>query len=409
MNYQYLMHYISCRLHTIIKRYPLLPSSCPLPSLVPDESFCSRYAFTDASFLTEEILRTFYTAAARKFPLLLTVNYSLIYASVPTPEGLFVVGPVRFSSSASLKTALTASKMPKDFPETAALCDFTDFADCVLLIYNSFQENFLNRDTLLFQNVVPLISPEETQQKLADLIFHNQEMAVTHNPYDQELREFSSIENGDLEMLQKSFEEDYPGQLGTLSENPLRQLKNLGIVVTTLACRASIRGGVLPEIAYSLSDIHIQKLDSMQNPAALYPLIRTFEMEYARLVQDLKKQTSQQKKREGNPTVEQCKDYIFKHLHEKTRIPDIARELYLNPNYLSNLFRRHEGISIVDFVAQEKFKLVKNLLTYSNYSYIEIASYLGFSSQSHLGKQFKAQTGMTLKQYRDKYHVREFL
>ncbi|MFQ9939437.1 MAG: helix-turn-helix domain-containing protein [Blautia hansenii] len=147
----------------------------------------------------------------------------------------------------------------------------------------------------------------------------------------------------------------------------------------------------------------------MQNPAALYPLIRTFEMEYARLVQDLKKQTSQQKKREGNPTVEQCKDYIFKHLHEKIRIPDIARELYLNPNYLSNLFRRHEGISIVDFVAQEKLKLVKNLLTYSNYSYIEIASYLGFSSQSHLGKQFKAQTGMTLKQYRDKYHVREFL
>ena len=125
-------------------------------------------------------------------------------------------------------------------------------------------------------------------------------------------------------------------------------------------------------------------------------------MESARPVQDLKKQTSQQKKREGNPTVEQCKDYIFKHLHEKIRIPDIARELYLNPNYLSNLFRRHEGISIVDFVAQEKLKLVKNLLTYSNYSYIEIASYLGFSSQSHLGKQFKAQTGMTLKQYHDK-------
>lgn len=116
----------------------------PSPFSCSWREFCSRYAFTDASFLTEEILRTFYTAAARKFPLLLTVNYSLIYASVPTPEGLFVVGPVRFSSSASLKTALTASKMPKDFPETAALCDFTDFADCVLLIYNSFQENFLN-------------------------------------------------------------------------------------------------------------------------------------------------------------------------------------------------------------------------------------------------------------------------
>ena len=42
--------------------------------------------------------------------------------------------------------------------------------------------------------------------------------------------------------------------------------------------------------------------------------------------------------------------------------------------------------------------LTKNLLTYSPYSYIEIATYLGFSSQSHLGKVFKKYTDMTLRQ-----------
>lgn len=45
----------------------------------------------------------------------------------------------------------------------------------------------------------------------------------------------------------------------------------------------------------------------------------------------------------------------------------------------------------------------KYLLAYSPYSYIEIATYLGFSSQSHLGKVFKKYTGMTLRQYRGKY------
>ena len=48
------------------------------------------------------------------------------------------------------------------------------------------------------------------------------------------------------------------------------------------------------------------------------------------------------------------------------------------------------------------------MLIYSPYSYIEISSYLGFSSQSHLGKQFKAITGMTLKQFRDAYSTTEF-
>ena len=78
-----------------------------------------------------------------------------------------------------------------------------------------------------------------------------------------------------------------------------------------------------------------------------------------------------------NIWVEQSKDYIFKHLHE--------------------------NVTLTDFILQEKVKLTRNLLACSPYSYIEIATYLGFSSQSHLGKVFKKYTGMTLRQYRGKY------
>ena len=60
-------------------------------------------------------------------------------------------------------------------------------------------------------------------------------------------------------------------------------------------------------------------------------------------------------------------------------------------------------MTLTDFILQEKVKLTKNLLTYSPYSYIEIATYLGFSSQSHLGKVFKKYTDMTLRQYRERY------
>lgn len=104
-----------------------------------------------------------------------------------------------------------------------------------------------------------------------------------------------------------------------------------------------------------------------------------------------------------NIWVEQSKDYIFKHLHEKIRIQDIAEYLHLNANYLSELFRQCENVTLTDFILQEKVKLTRNLLAYSPYSYIEIATYLGFSSQSRLGKVFKKYTGMTLRQYRGKY------
>ena len=86
----------------------------------------------------------------------------------------------------------------------------------------------------------------------------------------------------------------------------------------------------------------------------------------------------------------------------------MAEALNLNANYLSELFHKYEGISITSYIQNQKINAVKNLLTYSQYSYIEIATYLGYSSQSHLGKIFKEKTGYTLRQYRNQCSKKEF-
>lgn len=80
----------------------------------------------------------------------------------------------------------------------------------------------------------------------------------------------------------------------------------------------------------------------------------------------------------------------------------------MNANYLSALFRRSEGMTISEYILLEKIKLVKNMLIYSHYSYSQIASYLGFCSQSYLGEKFKKITGITLNQFREQYGKKEF-
>ncbi|MCI5760575.1 MAG: helix-turn-helix transcriptional regulator [Eubacterium sp.] len=79
-----------------------------------------------------------------------------------------------------------------------------------------------------------------------------------------------------------------------------------------------------------------------------------------------------------------------------------------SPNYLSNLFVKYESKSFSNFVRDEKIRLIKNLLVYSDYSYIEIANYLGYASQSHMGKVFRKATGYPLKHYRDQFSSTEF-
>lgn len=126
------------------------------------------------------------------------------------------------------------------------------------------------------------------------------------------------------------------------------------------------------------------------------------------MVNDLREQKAGTIDKDKNPHINRCKDYIYFHLHNKIYVQDVARELNLNANYLSELFHQCEKISLTDFILREKMNLVKNLLVYSRYTCSEIAAYLGFSSQSHMGKQFKQCSGMTPYQYRKVYGVKEF-
>lgn len=140
-----------------------------------------------------------------------------------------------------------------------------------------------------------------------------------------------------------------------------------------------------------------------EEPCALNQAI-AFNCLEERITYDVRRNSKVQDFRGG-----QCKDYIFSHLHERIHTSDIAKALYLNANYLSGLFKKEEGITISAYILREKVKLAKTMLMYSRYSNIEIAGYLGFCSQSHLGAQFKKETGMTLHQYREQYGKREFI
>lgn len=220
----------------------------------------------------------------------------------------------------------------------------------------------------------------------------------------------NSIRTGNPEQLKISWEEDYIGELGVLADNPLRNNQNLGIVLVTLASRAAIEGGIMPETAFSLNDSYIRKLEKAHTPETAYQLARQAEYQYALLVkEEREKKAGANQVSAADSRISQCKDYIFAHLHGKITTAEIAKALYLNPNYLSGLFKKVEGITIGQYILLEKIKLVKNMLIYSHYSYIEIANYLGFCSQSHLGEKFKKITGLTLHQYREKYGVKGFV
>ncbi|MFV0362603.1 MAG: helix-turn-helix domain-containing protein [Suipraeoptans sp.] len=386
MNISYLMQYISAQLNTIVRIYScnneLLDLICSNPSLQID------------ALDNEAILLI---PSSEELPRLISGSQKITYAAINTETRRFLVGPVILNS-----IIICNAKLPVHAEINMYLfpCDLSFFIDKILLLHNLYHRKVITTHEVIAYNCTRVLADGTVAQKFTDLVFENRESSLRHNPYEQELREISSIQNGNLEQLTKSWEETYEGKVGTLARTSLRHSKNHGIVLVTLASRAAMNGGILPEIAFSLSDSYIQTIEECTIPDDAFQLGRQAEYHYTTLVNELKSAKTSPNKR-YSAYVNQCKDYIFIHLHEKIAIADIAKKLFLSPCYLSSLFKKEEGITIGEYILKEKTKLAQNMLVHSDYSYAQIAAYLGFSSQSHLGSIFKKATGLTLRQYRD--------
>ena len=394
-----LLQYLSKKLHTHAYKLTIdgeITFSC-----------CKVLAFQDTYIKDKEFLGFLLESLPQGVPCLRSIRQKDIYGIVTGRNAIYIVGPVSFASPVYLNCDYNDLILEEEIEKYVPQVNPDDYLEDILFLNHMITGVESTTEQIIETNCLNHDHTGKVQKHFNDILFENHENNVHHNPYDQEMREFGSIENGDLIQLEKSMQEDYDGTIGTLAKDPLRNLKNLGIVLVTLASRAAIRGGLSPEISFSLSDSYIQQIEECKDLALVAPLAHKAEFQYAEMVHEIKEKQKGILKKQKNPRINKCKDFIFSHLHDRITLEDLAAEADCNPNYLSQLFKECEGISISGYILQEKINRAKNLLIYSDYSYIEIATYLGFSSQSHLGTQFKKHTGYTLRQYREIYGRKE--
>jgi len=68
--------------------------------------------------------------------------------------------------------------------------------------------------------------------------------------------------------------------------------------------------------------------------------------------------------------------------------------------YIAKLFRKHMGMSVSDYIQKVRIEEAKELLRQGK-SCGEVAYILNYTSQSYFIRQFKKQTGITPKLYRN--------
>lgn len=99
--------------------------------------------------------------------------------------------------------------------------------------------------------------------------------------------------------------------------------------------------------------------------------------------------------------VQKLKTFIETHLHEDLSLVRLAGIVYLNPTYLSRLFKQQTGQGVSEHIARLRLDKSKELLRYSSVKIQEIAGKVGFDSATSFGRFFKREAGLTPQDYRD--------
>lgn len=305
-------------------------------------------------------------------------------------QGWILAGPVQtvFGAAPALKIAQKHKIQAASY--RLPYCELKTFLEAMkLLLYEETGEKVCLSELYTKQQ------PEPEQQKFFEKKRWMEKGGHLHNPYQHEQKKLGSIRAGNLKLLEECQNEVWPGEIGQLADNPLRQEKNLSIVVISIACRAAIDGGVAPQKAFSMSDVFISNIERMTQVLPIQAAVVEYEREFARAVEQVKHDS------EHNRYVERAKEYVAEHIDESIRVVQIGEALGINENYLTGLFHKYEGITLQHYIRKEKVRQAKELLLYSSYSCSEIAALLCFSTQSHFSSAFKREVGMTPAKYRE--------
>ena len=156
----------------------------------------------------------------------------------------------------------------------------------------------------------------------------------------------------------------------------------------------SIKNDKYAEIFKSLIKYHntLSQKDEIILQSLVFKLIHT-------IINDSNKTAKINHLNTNCTTIENSLKYIKENLTEDLSLENVAEKMSLSPVYFHNIFKKSVGMTLRDYVEEQRLKKAINLLTSTNYSLTQIAYECGLSSQSYFSYVFKRRMKTTPRDY----------
>ena len=92
---------------------------------------------------------------------------------------------------------------------------------------------------------------------------------------------------------------------------------------------------------------------------------------------------------DGASVIGTVKQYIADNLSMKIQREELAKMVYLNPDYLSKLFHKQVGMTLGEYILEKRLALAKQLLINTDLSIADISQRVGITDASYFIRTFK--------------------
>lgn len=175
--------------------------------------------------------------------------------------------------------------------------------------------------------------------------------------------------------------------------DPIRNVKNYGVIMNTLLRKAAEKGGVHPVHLDRISSqyaVEIEKISSVQQSRQL--MLDMFR-EYCRLVKNHNKQGF-------SPVIRQAVTVIEADLSAEMNLHVLAKELGVSNGYLSAQFKKETGKTVTQYIWDKRLSYAIHLLKSTTLQIQTVAQHCGIMDVHYFSKLFKKHTEKTPSQFR---------
>ncbi len=102
----------------------------------------------------------------------------------------------------------------------------------------------------------------------------------------------------------------------------------------------------------------------------------------------------------GSAIIQEIKRFVKENYHQDLNLQKLAKEFYMNPAYLGQLFKKHTGLQYSEYLHQIRSEEAKKLLRRTNMKITEIAQAVGYHDPDYFVSKFKAIAGVAPSEFR---------